>query len=66
MYLFNVCKASEAIPGLNYPMSVKHKLMTMDSARLKIKRLIQEDFVQMYNGLALKYVVNRRNGSKFH
>ena len=66
MYSFTMCEASEPIPGLNYPMDVRHKAMAKNLARSKIKRFKHEDYVRMYNGEALTNVVNRRIGSKLH
>ena len=66
MYSFTVCEASEPIPGLNYPMEVRHKPVAKGVARSQIKRFKQEDYVRMYNGGALTNVVNRQIGSKLH
>ena len=66
MYSFTVCKASETIPGLNYPMDVRHKSVAKGVACSQIKRFKHEDYVRMYNGGALTNVVNRRIGSKLH
>ena len=66
MYSFTVCEASEPIPGLNYPMDVRHKAVAKGVARSQIKRFKHEDYVRMYNGGALTNVVNRRIGSKLH
>ena len=66
MYSFTVCEASEPIPGLNYPMDVRHKAVAKGVTRSQIKRFKHEDYVRMYNGGALTNVVNRRIGSKLH
>ena len=66
MYLFTVCDASEPIPGVNYPMDVRHKAVANGVARSQIKRFKHEDYVRMYTGGALINVVNRRIGSNFH
>ena len=66
MYSFTVSEVSEPIPGLNYPMEVRHKAVAKGVARSQIKRFKQEDYVRMYNGGALTNVVNRRIGSKLH
>ena len=66
MYSFNVCEASEPIPGLNYPINVRHKAVAKDVARSKIRRFKHEDYVRMYNGGDLTNVVNRRIGSKLN
>ena len=66
MYSFTVCKESEPIPGLNYPMEVRHKTVAKGVARSQIKCFKHEEYVQMYNGGALTNVVNRRIGSKLH
>ena len=65
MYSFTVCEASEPIPGLNYPMDVRH-MVANGMARSQIKRFKHEDYVRMYNGGALTNVVNCRIGSKLH
>ena len=66
MYSLTVCDASEPIPGVNYPMDVRHKAVAKGVARSQNKRFKQEDYVRMYNGGALTNVVNRRIGSKLH
>ena len=66
MYSFTVCDASEPIPGVNYPMDVRHKAVAKCVARSQIKRFKHENYLRMYNGGALTNVVNRRNGSKLH
>ena len=66
MYSFIVCDASEPIPGVKYPIDVRHKAVAKDVARSQIKRSKHEDYVRMYNGGALTNVVNRRIGSKLH
>ena len=66
MYSFTVCDASEPIPGVNYPMDVRHKAVAKRVACSQIKRVKHEDYVRMYNGGALTNVVNRRIGSKLH
>ena len=66
MYLFNLCDASESIPGVNYPMDIRHRAVAMGVARSQIKRFNHEDNVRMFNGEALTNVVNRRIGSKLH
>ena len=63
MYSFTVCDASEPIPRVNYPMDVRHKAVAKGVAGSQIKRFKHEDYVRMYNGGALNYVVNRRIGS---
>ena len=64
MYLFNVSEASESIPGMNYPMNVRHKAVTEGVARSQIKSFKHDDYVRMYNGGTLTNVVNCRIGSK--
>ena len=66
MYSFTVCDASELIPGLNYPMDVRHKAVATGVARSQIRRFKHEDYVRMYDGGALTDVVNRRIASKLH
>ena len=66
VYSFTLCDASEPIPGVNYPMDVRHKAVAKGVARSQIKRFKHEDYVRMYNGGALTNVVNRRIGSKLH
>ena len=66
MYLFTVCDASEPIPGVNYPMDIRHKAVAKGVARSQIKLFKHEDYVRMFNGGALTNVVNRRIGSKLH
>ena len=66
MYSFTVCDASEPIPGVKYPMDVRHKTVAKGVARSQIKRFKYEDYVSRYNGEALTNVVNRRIGSKLH
>ena len=66
MYSFTVCDASEPIPGVNYPMDIRHMAVAKGVARSQIKRFKHEDYVRMYNGGALTNVVNRRIGSKLH
>ena len=66
MYSFTVCDASEPIPGVNYPIDVRHKAVAKSVARSQIKRYKHEDYVRMYNGGALTNVVNRRIGSKLY
>ena len=66
MYSITVCDASEPIPGVNYPMDVRHKAVAKGVARSQIKRYKHEDDVRMYNGEAPTNVVNRRIGSKLH
>ena len=60
MYSFTECDASEPIPGLNYPMDIRHKAVTKGVARSQIKRFKHEDYLRMFNGGALTNVVNRR------
>ena len=36
MYSFTVCDASEPIPGVNYPMDVRHKAVAKGVARSQI------------------------------
>ena len=64
MYSFTVCDASEPIPGVNYPMDVRHKAVAKGVARSQITRFKHEDYVRMYNGGAMTNVVNLRIGSK--
>ena len=66
MYSFTVCDASQPIPGVNYPMDLRHKAVAKGVARSQIKRLKHEDYVRMYNGGAFTNVVNRRIGTKLH
>ena len=47
MYSFTVCDASEPIPGVNYPMCVRHKAVAKGVARSQIKRFKHEDYVRM-------------------
>ena len=63
MYSCTVCDASEPIPGVNYPMDIRHKAVAKGVAHYQIKRFKHEDYVRMYNGGALTNVVNRRLGS---
>ena len=65
-YSFPMCDASEPIPGVNYPMDIRHKAVAKGVARFQIKRFKHEDYVRMFNGGALTNVVNRRIGSKLH
>ena len=62
MYSFSVCYAFEHIPGVNYPMNITHKAVGKGVGRSQIKRLKHDDYVSMYNGIALTNVVNRRIG----
>ena len=66
MFSFTVCDASEFIPGVNYPMDVRHKAVAKGVERSQIKRFKHEDYVRMYNVGALTNVVNCRIGSKLH
>ena len=66
MYSFTVWDASEPIPGVNYPMDIRHKAVAKGVARSQIKRFKHEDYLRMFNGGALTNVVNRRIGSKLH
>ena len=66
MYSFTVCDPPVYIPGVNYPMYVRHKAVTKGVARSQIKRFKHEDYVRMYNGGALTNVLNRLIGSKLH
>ena len=66
MYLFTVCDASEPIPGVNYSMDVRHKVVAKSVARSQIKRFKHEDYVRMSKGGSLTNVINRRIGSKLH
>ena len=66
MYSLTECDASEPIPGVNYPMDVRHKAVAKRVARSQIKRFKHEDYVRMYDGGALTNVVNRHIGSKLH
>ena len=59
MYSFTVCDASEPIPGVNYPINLRHKAVAKGVARSQIKRFKHEDYVRMYNGGALTNVVYR-------
>ena len=65
-YSVTVCDASEPIPGVNYPMDVKHKAVEKCVVRSQIKQLKHDDCGQMYNVGALTNVVNRRIGFKLH
>ena len=47
MYSFTVCDASEPIPGVNYPMDVRHKAVAKGVARSQIKRFKHEDYERM-------------------
>ena len=47
MCLFTVCEASQPIPGLNYPINVRHKAMAKGVSRSQIKRLKHEDYVRV-------------------
>ena len=42
MYSFTVCDESEPIPGVNYPMDVRHKAVAKGVARFQIKRFKHE------------------------
>ena len=66
MFSFTVCDASEFIPGVNYPMDVRHKAVAKSVPLSQIKCFKHEDYVCMYNGAALTNVVNRRIFSKLH
>ena len=66
MYSFTVCDASKPIPGVNYPMDIRHKAVAKGVTRSQIKRFKHEYFVRMYNGGAFSNVVNRRIGFKLH
>ena len=66
MYSFTVCEASEPIPGLNYPIDVRHKAVAKGVARSQIRRFNHKEYVRIYNGEALTNVVNRRIGSKLN
>ena len=66
MYSFTVCDASEPIPGVNYPMDVRHKAVAKGVARSQIKRFKHEDYVRIFNGGTLTNVVNRQIGSELH
>ena len=66
MYSFTVCDAFEPIPGVNYPMDIRHKAVVKSVARSWIKRFVHKDYVRMFNGGDLTNVVNRRIGSKLH
>ena len=65
-YSFTVCDAADPIPGVNYPMDMRHKAVAKGVARSQIKRFKHEDYVRIYNGGALTNVVNGRIGSKLH
>ena len=43
MYSFTFCEASELIPGLNYPIDVRHKAVAKGVARFQIKRFKHEE-----------------------
>ena len=47
MYSFTVCEASEPIPGLNYPMDVRHKAVAKGVSRSQITRFNHENYVLM-------------------
>ena len=66
MYSFTVCDASQPIPGVNYPLDIRHKAVANCVARSEIKRFKHEDYVRMYSGGALTNVVNRRIGSRLN
>ena len=54
MYSFTVCDASEPIPGVNYPMDIRHKAVAKGVARSQIKRFKHEDYVRMFKFLCIK------------
>ena len=58
--------SSEQIPGVNYPINVRHKVVAKGVARSQIKSLKHENNVRMFNGGALTNVVNYRISSKLH
>ena len=66
MYSFTICDASEPIPKVNYSMDVQQKAVAKGVVLSQIKRFKHENYLQMYNGKALKKVVNRRIGSKLN
>ena len=66
MYSFTVCDASEPIPGVNYPVNVRHKAVATGVARSQVKRFKHEDYLRTYNNIALTTVVKSRIGSKLH
>ena len=66
MYTDTLCDASEPIFGVNYPMVIRHRAVANGVALSQITRLKHEDYVQIFNGKALTYAVNRRIGSKLH
>ena len=47
MYSFTACEASEPIPGLNYPMDVRHKALAKGVTRSQIKRFKHENYLRM-------------------
>ena len=47
-------------------MDVRHKAVAKSVARSQIKRFENEDYVRVYNGVALTNVVNRCIGSKLY
>ena len=47
-------------------MDVRHKAVAKSVARSQIKRFKHEEYVRMYDGLALTNVINHRIGSKLH
>ena len=61
-----MCDASEPIPGVNYPINIRHNAVTNDVARSQIERFKHENYVRIYNSEALTNVVNRRIGSTLH
>ena len=66
MYFVTVCDASVPMPGVKFTMDIRHKTVAMGVARSQIKRFKHEDYVRMYNGEALTYIINRRIGSTLH
>ena len=66
MYSFNVCSATKYTLGLNYKVKLRHRNVDKGIFRLQITRLKHDDNLRMFNGGALKNVVNRRIGSKLH
>ena len=59
MYLLTVCDAYEPIKELNYSMDVRHTAVANNVTLYQIKRLLNENYVRMYNGGALTNLVNR-------
>ena len=64
MYSFTLCDASVPILRVNYLIDIRPKAVAKGLARFQIKRFKHEDYVRMFNGGVLTYVVNRRIGFK--